>query len=1076
MSSVCPLFSQWEQTHGPRGGFIFNIQADEENLYAQAYDGIYRIKKGEVMWEKVAEQFQATYELYYLDIDDQEILAVSGKSVSGLPKRLIHTSTDGGDNWTAIALPDSVAPYTGSGVQEGDHIVLFSSQQIWESLDGGLSWHRQSMLESNMLYSLAGASHNGKIYISGSGNNGPKLAIADATNNQFTIFPAPVTFNNFSFVDDVLFGYQMGAERFWRSFNGGITWKDCNPANMGNSDHYVAQFNDTLYSYNRDGIAYSVNDGLTWKTMPNTNFDFSINFIEGFDGSLWIGDYASWVFRSENPSNSWRWADFGINAGASQILNADSLYLYAGVPYRGLYRYNLQSGVWDTTTLLQDPFYKFSPLAVQHNVIYASPADTGIVSFPIGRSFDHGLTWADVTPPSGMAPISKDNNYVSASDKYLMAGIVDIFSEYPWNQVQYPQISSDSGQTWSDLNASLQAVYPGEVIRSADWMGDTLYATTQTGLVYTKDGGATWQARNISVTNGPNNLPLRYASSIGVADTVLFLLIDGRYQLYRSVDRGVSWQPAWNGLPVPHPHRSDRLVDIIQTDSQLVALTESGLYVSLDEGVNWSPYPGGLPPSSIVMMSMHNDQLFVGTSQNGVWKGDLSLFDFQPLEGTVFWDDNNNGQQDAGEAGVPGVIVQLGEPYVHAVTTDSFGRYSLQAYFDGTNRSLKPFIGQFPYTTASPVEYQLSAGADSLDFGLYREPNVQDLKAGLTLAGGLRPGFESWYLAGAYNVGTSTEDAVFKLLIDPALEILEVQPAADFISGDTLIWLWDSLGFLENQTASIRIRVPVGLPLGTVVVSNAWVEPTAGDVNPDNNAVVFEAEVNGSFDPNDKQEVHGANISRAAVENGEPLQYTIRFQNTGTAAAQRVVLTDQLHPLLDLSGLRIDEVSHPFTWSVRNDGYLEFVFDMINLPDSSSDQAGSQGFARFSIPVRKEAPRNADIQNSAAIYFDFNEPVLTNVVNTKMVEPTSAVTGVQTVPDALLVSPNPGSGSFRLLQHDGTPATGFVRVYRQSGELVLQQQTPDGRLDLSSQATGAYYLCLQPVKGKPCWATIVLQR
>ncbi|MCB0596178.1 MAG: T9SS type A sorting domain-containing protein, partial [Phaeodactylibacter sp.] len=50
----------------------------------------------------------------------------------------------------------------------------------------------------------------------------------------------------------------------------------------------------------------------------------------------------------------------------------------------------------------------------------------------------------------------------------------------------------------------------------------------------------------------------------------------------------------------------------------------------------------------------------------------------------------------------------------------------------------------------------------------------------------------------------------------------------------------------------------------------------------------------------------------------------------------------------------------------------------IMLPDSNVNEAASHGFVKFLISQRPGNPLGTRIENSAAIYFDFNAPVITN--------------------------------------------------------------------------------------------------
>ena len=70
--------------------------------------------------------------------------------------------------------------------------------------------------------------------------------------------------------------------------------------------------------------------------------------------------------------------------------------------------------------------------------------------------------------------------------------------------------------------------------------------------------------------------------------------------------------------------------------------------------------------------------------------------------------------------------------------------------------------------------------------------------------------------------------------------------------------------------------------------------------------------------------------------------------------------------------------SHDYRWALSGENVLAFTFDHIMLPDSNVNEAASHGFVKFLISQRPGNPLGTRIENSAAIYFDFNAPVITN--------------------------------------------------------------------------------------------------
>lgn len=140
-------------------------------------------------------------------------------------------------------------------------------------------------------------------------------------------------------------------------------------------------------------------------------------------------------------------------------------------------------------------------------------------------------------------------------------------------------------------------------------------------------------------------------------------------------------------------------------------------------------------------------------------------------------------------------------------------------------------------------------------------------------------------------------------------------------------------------------------------------------------------EVVGSFDPNDKL-AHPRGVTDARfVYPNTPIEYTIRFQNTGNDTAFTVVVRDTLTAdRLDVATLRTGSASHPFTWTLSGPGILTVRFDDIMLPDSAANEPASHGFVQFWINQKPDLPDGALLENRAGIYFDYNAPIITNTV------------------------------------------------------------------------------------------------
>ncbi len=141
-----------------------------------------------------------------------------------------------------------------------------------------------------------------------------------------------------------------------------------------------------------------------------------------------------------------------------------------------------------------------------------------------------------------------------------------------------------------------------------------------------------------------------------------------------------------------------------------------------------------------------------------------------------------------------------------------------------------------------------------------------------------------------------------------------------------------------------------------------------------NNVASWSRVVTNAWDPNDKL-VSPELVYDPAVDS--VLHYTIRFQNTGTDTAHTVVVVDTLPAGVDVGSFALGGSSHPCTYDLTAQGVLTFTFANIMLPDSGADLLASNGLVTFTVRPDDGLPLGSLISNEAAIYFDFNPPVIT---------------------------------------------------------------------------------------------------
>jgi hypothetical protein len=132
------------------------------------------------------------------------------------------------------------------------------------------------------------------------------------------------------------------------------------------------------------------------------------------------------------------------------------------------------------------------------------------------------------------------------------------------------------------------------------------------------------------------------------------------------------------------------------------------------------------------------------------------------------------------------------------------------------------------------------------------------------------------------------------------------------------------------------------------------------------------------------------------LPNTRELDYTVRFQNTGTDTAINVVIKDQIDPNLDLYSFEPLASSHEMFINIEETGMVTFTFENIMLPDSNINELASHGFVRYKINLNEDLPLGTSIYNNAGIYFDANPVIVTNTkINTVACLDTALISSIE---------------------------------------------------------------------------------
>jgi uncharacterized repeat protein (TIGR01451 family) len=443
------------------------------------------------------------------------------------------------------------------------------------------------------------------------------------------------------------------------------------------------------------------------------------------------------------------------------------------------------------------------------------------------------------------------------------------------------------------------------------------------------------------------------------------------------------------------------------------------------------------------------------------------------VEGCVFFDANNNGIKDGGESGVAYQSVQVGSTWTY---TDANGNYSAFALPGTVNIS---YSVQAPYTGATlttPGTITLSGTASgniysNNNFGVYLPPGSNNLSVNLTPHTTVTPGFPAWYDIQVCNVGTAATGGVLNMYFDAGLTLNYASPVQSSQSGNQLAWNLPVLapGACANYWVSFNASQSYQIGDNTYEVASVY--PTGGnDVDMSNNIDTIHQIVTGSWDPNNKLPVVTNNnnpnqqiISSANAD--QSITYTINFQNTGTAPAVNVSVIDQLSADIVPTSFQMLNASHNAVVT-RNGNNLLFRFSQVMLPDSNSNEPASHGYVTFKVAAQNGLALGHVISDDAAIYFDFNAPVITNDAAVLMVGPT-AINSLSNDNVSLNVYPNPASNQATVayqLKNSGDVQVKLTDVQGKvvSSTTVANQQAGKHQLNINANnlSNGVYMLQL----------------
>lgn len=350
---------------------------------------------------------------------------------------------------------------------------------------------------------------------------------------------------------------------------------------------------------------------------------------------------------------------------------------------------------------------------------------------------------------------------------------------------------------------------------------------------------------------------------------------------------------------------------------------------------------------------------------------------------------------------------------VSGITVKSTATGSGKTYFTTTNATgnyLAAFNESDTYTTelvqqnatAAPLQYSNTFTAvqniSNQDFCLASTITGTDVEVQVFPVTEARPGFNSHYKIIYKNNGNTVAGGQILLNFDPSkVAFVSSSPAPLSTAGSAITWNYSNLDMFETREIDVVFSVftPPTVNSGDLLNFSANIS-AASDANYLNNSMAFEQPVVNAYDPNDIVVLQGPQITPSQAT--DYLCFRIRFQNTGTASAVNINVNTVLDPLLDWSTFEPLISSHPYAVAMAGGNALTFSFDNIQLADSTISEPDSHGWLFYRIKPKSTVAVGDVISSEAAIYFDYNLPIITDPAATTIVYE-MALSSIAVLPD-----------------------------------------------------------------------------
>lgn len=447
------------------------------------------------------------------------------------------------------------------------------------------------------------------------------------------------------------------------------------------------------------------------------------------------------------------------------------------------------------------------------------------------------------------------------------------------------------------------------------------------------------------------------------------------------------------------------------------------------------------------------------------------------VSGYLYHDVNQDNVYNAGDAPLGGYPVTI-NPGGSMAFADAQGFYQM-ALAPGTYTVSAANIPNYGNTSPASGSYTHSLTGTFTnqqgDFGYDSLLTNHDLSVYLYCSTP-RPGFSHWISVYFNNKGTNPVSGSIILSYDPQTTFQYTTPLNNGVHdavNHTITWTFTNLPTgISNQRVRGWFQLPATVPLGNILNASVRIDPVAGDTDITNNLDACSRTVVGSYDPNDKTVNQPAEI-----QGDEWLTYTVRFQNTGTDTAFNVVVRDVIDQNLDLSTFQMLGSSHQYRLSIDHGREAVWVFDNILLADSNTNEPLSHGDILYRIKPKPSLSPGTTMRNTAAIYFDFNAPIITNTTVNSIAYPVAIDDELASAISGFKVFPNPAKSQVNVAFDNVDLSMHAIKLTAVDGKVLYKAETRGNsvQFDLNTLPSGLYMIHISNKRGERAYKKLLVE-